>query len=174
MNPKLEQHLNRLDKSLDELISYLDGLSSDVLHRKKDEKWSAAQVFQHLHDSEAGTVGYLAKKLQTPISEIPSGGLSSLVRSRMLSRALRSRTNQFRVPKALSEVADKPDYEKLRESYLKTRAELRTHLAPLRKNELRRAYFKHPRVGRLTIYQTLEFLEDHFDRHFDQIKKRTS
>jgi hypothetical protein len=174
MNLKLKAHLNRMDESLDALIRHLDGLSDEALHHKKGDKWSAAQVFQHLHDSEVGTTGYLSKKLQTPVSEVPKGGLSSLIRSRMLSRALRSRTNQFRVPKELSGVDERPDYEKLKTSYLKTRTTLRELLDPLGTKELSRAYFKHPRAGRLTINQTLDFLEDHLDRHFDQIKKRTN
>jgi len=161
-----------MDASLAEMIKVLDNLQADELHHNPSDKWSPAQVFQHLHDSEKGTAAYLRKKLQSAPSEVPSGGVGSLIRSMLLKRALRSRKNHFRAPKILSEVSEKPAYDELRQSYLETRTEIRDILSGVDSKQAGKAYFKHPRAGRLTIGQTLDFLEDHFDRHFDQIKER--
>ncbi|HKK39454.1 MAG TPA: DinB family protein [Cryomorphaceae bacterium] len=173
MLSQLENKLNGLDQSLDKMIAFLDGLDADQLHRKPNNKWSAAQVFEHLHDSEKGTTEYLKKKLQAPPSEVPSGGIKAFISSIILKRALRSRKNQFRVPKVLSDISEKPDYTELKKSYLDTRKEMRKLLSTIDSKHSKKAYFKHPRAGRLTVGQTLGFLEDHFDRHFDQIKART-
>ena len=173
MLSQLEKKLNGLDHSLEEMIAFLDGLDTEQLHRKPNNKWSAAQVFEHLHDSEKGTMAYLKKKLQAPPSEVPSGGIKAFISSIILKRALRSRKNQFRVPKVLSDISEKPDYTELKKSYLDTRKEMRKLLSTIDSKHSKKAYFKHPRAGRLTVGQTLGFLEDHFDRHFDQIKART-
>ena len=173
MLSQLEKKLDKLDLSLEEMIAFLDGLDAHQLHRKPKDKWSAAQVFEHLYDSEKGTTGYLKKKLQAPSSEVPSGGIRAFISSIVLKRALRSRKNQFRVPKVLSDISEKPNYAELKKSYLATRKELRELLSTIDSKHSKKAYFKHPRAGRLTVGQTLGFLKDHFDRHFDQIKART-
>ena len=173
MLSQFEKKLNDLDQSLDEMISFLDGLDTEQLHLKPNNKWSAAQVFEHLHDSEKGTTEYLKKKLQAPPSEVPSGGIKAFISSIVLKRALRSRKNKFRVPKVLSDISEKPDYGKLKGSYLATRKDMRQLVSKIGSRNSKKAYFNHPRAGRLTIGQTLGFLKDHFDRHFDQIKERT-
>ncbi len=158
MLPKFEKRLNSMDQSLAEMIAFLDQLDADQLHMKPNGKWSPAQVFQHL---------------QAPPSEVPSGGIGAAIRSMLLRRALRSRKNQFRAPKILSELPDSPNYEELKQSYLEIRKEMREILSDIDSKGSSKEYFKHPRAGRLTVGQTLGFLEDHFDRHFDQIKART-
>lgn len=173
MLARFEKKLNNMDESLAELTGFLDQLDENQLHEKPNGKWSAAQVFQHLHDSEKGTTGYLKKKMQAPPGEVPSGGIRATIRSMVLRRALRSRKNQFRAPNVLSEISEKPDYIVLKESYYATRKEMRELLSEIDSKRSTKEYFKHPRVGRLTIGQTLGFLKDHFDRHFDQIKART-
>jgi len=173
MLPKFEKKLDSLDQSLADMIAFLDQLDVDQLHMQPNGKWSPAQVFQHLHDSEKGTTGYLQKKLQAPPSEVPLGGIKAFISSMVLKRALRSRKNQFRVPKVLSDISEKPDYGKLKDSYLATRKDMRQLVSTIGSRNSKKAYFNHPRAGRLTIGQTLGFLKDHFDRHFDQIKERT-
>lgn len=173
MLPRFEKRLNSMDQSLAEMITFLDHLDSHQIHEKPSGKWSAAQVFQHLYDSEKGTTGYLKKKLQASPDQLSSGGIAAAVRSMLLRRALRSRKNQFKVPKVLSEISEKPNYLELKESYLGARKDLRELLTNIDSKNSSKEYFKHPRAGRLTIGQTLGFLVDHFDRHFDQIKVRT-
>jgi hypothetical protein len=173
MLPRFEKKLNSMDQSLAQMIAFLDQLNADQLHNKPNGKWSAAQVFEHLNDSEKGTTDYLNKKLQAPPGDVPSGGIRAAIRSMVLRRALRSRKNQFKAPKILSEISENPDYTVLKESYLNTRKEMRNILSGIDSKRSSKEYFKHPRAGRLNIGQTLGFLKDHFDRHFDQIRART-
>lgn len=173
MLPQYDKSLGNLDALLAAMIERMNTLSVQELHAKQDVQWSAAQVFQHLYDSERATTLYLKKKLQTPPAQVPSGGLGSAIRALFLSKALKSRTNQFRVPKGMGEIMAEPDYHTLKTNYHNTRIELRKLLEDVDSKRSKKAYFKHPRAGRLTIGQTLGFLEDHFERHFDQVKART-
>jgi len=174
MLPEIDQKLTRMEESLNEMIALLNGLDPATLHRKPEEKWSPAQVFQHLHDSETGTLNYLRKKLEAPVNEVPKGGIGSSIRARLLKRALRNKKKKYRAPKVLGEVDIEPDYPRLRDEYLEIRRDLRSLLSRIEKGQVGKAYFKHPVAGRLTISQTLGFLEDHFNRHFDQIKERSA
>lgn len=174
MLPKLQLEFDSLNNSLERGLSYMDNLSVESLYASNAEEWNAAQVLFHLKDAENGTLTYLTKKIQTPKSEIPKGGLSSKIRSVFLSRALRNYDRKFRAPSGLSDIPEKPDYENLRKEYLEVRKKFGLLLEKFDKGMVKKAYFKHPRAGRITILQTMEFLKDHFDRHMEQITERSS
>lgn len=174
MLPKLEKKYNKLNESLDKLLEYTDSLSQDKLNQSPEGKWNASQIFYHLKESEQGTLAYLTKKIQAPVDEVEGGGLRSKIRAFFLSKALRSRKNKFRVPSVFKEIPDNPSYNDTRSEYLETRKKFGMLLDRFDKKMMGKAYFKHPRAGKITIMQTLEFLKDHFDRHADQIVERSS
>jgi hypothetical protein len=171
---KLEDRYNHLQKRAQAVFEYLEHLEPEALHQKPQGHWSAAQIVEHLLQSEKGTIAYLQKKMQTPPEEIPKGGLSSIFRSFFLSRALKNQGKKYRAPKVLAEPAELPDLEVLIPEFRKNRKQLAEILELFNEKMARKAYFKHPVAGRLTIEQTLVFLEDHFNRHAEQIKERTS
>lgn len=167
----IKDRLDKLDSELEEVIQKMKD-SSKSLHNKPKEKWSPVQVLNHLCTSEQGTVNYLKKKVQS--KDVPSSGIRCFFASRLLSRALKNRKKKYRAPKVLGEMPDKPDFEKVQDEYLKVRKELRSVLDRFDKKKARKAYFKHPIAGKLNIYQTLSFLENHFERHKEQIYERLS
>lgn len=174
MLPKLQIEFDSLNNSLERTLTYMDNLSNENLYACDPEEWNAAQILFHLKDAENGTLAYLSKKIQTPKSEIPKGGLSSKIRSIFLGRALRNYDRKFKAPSVLSNIPDKPDYHDVKREYLEVRKKTGLLLEKFDKKMVNKAYFKHPRAGRITILQTLEFLKDHFDRHMEQIIERSS
>ncbi len=174
MLPEIKNKLDSMDQSLEKLIDHLNKLGPEELHKRVADEWSPAQVFQHLHDSEWGTLGYLKKKMQAPANEVQTGGLEAKLRSFMLNRALKSKKKKFRAPKILSNLPDRPDYNALKAHYPKVRSGLRELLSSVDHTNLNKTYFKHPRAGRITFLQTLSFLDLHFKRHFEQIIERSS
>lgn len=174
MLSKLQIEFDSLNHSLNQMLTYMDNLSIEKLYASNPEEWSAAQILYHLKDAEKGTLAYLTKKLETPKSEIPRGGLSSKIRSIFLGRALRNYERKFKAPAMLSDIPQKPEYKSLREEYLEVRKNFGLLLEKFDKEMVKKAYFKHPRAGRITILQTMEFLKDHSDRHMEQIIERSS
>ncbi|MEM9052714.1 MAG: DinB family protein [Bacteroidota bacterium] len=172
MQPKLKAKMDHMDHRLSKMIEVLDGLNEEQLHHKPGGQWSPAQIFQHLLDSEVGTTNYLKKKLNAKPEDVPRGGISALVRYRVLARYIKNTKKKYRAPKVLADIPENPDYPLARARYQETRATLRSLLEPLTKNQVGRAYFKHPRAGRMNILHTLGFLELHLERHFKQIHER--
>jgi len=70
-------------------------------------------------------------------------------------------------------MVEKPDFTEVKAEYLEIRKKMGLILEKFDKDMLGKAYFKHPRAGRITIMQTLGFLKDHFDRHAKQILERS-
>ena len=172
MLPKLKTKIDQMDDRLSTMIEVLDGLNDEELHHKPDNKWNPAQIFQHLLDSEVGTTNYLKKKLNAKPEDVPRGGISALVRYAALARYIKNTKKKYRAPKVLADIPENPDYQTARTRYKEIRATLRSLLEPITKNQVGRAYFKHPRAGRLNIKHTLGFLELHLERHFKQIQER--
>lgn len=173
MLPKIEQKKDALHKTLKQLFKYTDMLEPSVLHAKKGEAWSAAQVLYHLWLSESGTVGYLKKKLDDPAARKEKAGLGASLRAFALRRALQSRRAKFKAPSIVSDIPEKPDYPTLKADYLAVREELYKVLERFDRETSGSAIFKHPRAGKINIFQTLDFLQDHLERHADQIRRAT-
>ena len=174
MISKLQIAFDSLNNSLEHALSHTDTLSNENLYAGKPGEWNAAQILYHLKDAENVTLAYLTKKIQSPKSEVSRGGLSSKIRSLMLGRALRNYDRKFKAPSGLHEIPEKPDYREVREEYLEVRKNFGLLLEKFDKEMVNKAYFKHPRAGRITILQTMEFFKDHFDRHMEQIIERSS
>lgn len=173
MLPKLQREFDSLNTLLERVLSFADNLTDDKLHQSPEHAWSAAQIIYHLKEAEEGTLAYLEKKILTPKTDVKKGGLSSKIRSIMLGRALRNYDKKFKAPSVLNKMPEKPNFTEVKSDYLNVRKKMGLLLEKFDKDMLGRAYFKHPRAGRITIIQTLNFLKDHLERHEEQIIERS-
>jgi len=173
MLPSIEKKFNRLQNALEDTFIYMDGLSIVQRLSAPPKSWNAVQILHHIRISEAGTIGYLSKKLLAPASEVKHAGIAGWIRSVLLRRALRNYKKKFRAPKMLADMPEKPDYETEKGAILENRKRFATLLNMVTKEQVGRAYFNHPRAGRINILHTLDFLEDHFNRHAAQIRERS-
>lgn len=169
----IESKYASLEKILDETLAYSDGLSESQLTQSQEGEWNTVQILHHLSTSEVGTVMYLQNKMKAHPDEIENGGIKSFIRGFMLTRALKSKSKKFKAPKVLKEVPDSPNYQKIKLRLKKNRELMEEVLNRFDDKMAKKAYFKHPVAGRINIYQTLDFLNAHFERHAMQIKART-
>jgi len=173
MIPKIEKKFTRLNEKLNTVFNYLDGLTDEQRKQSPKGAWSAVQILRHLQMSESGTASYLRKKVQTNPADVPSAGIAGKLRSFLLSRALKNYGKKFKAPRVIGEMEENPNYVDVKNEYKKTRDELRGLLSGFDQKGAGKAYFKHPVAGKINIHQTLTFLENHFDRHIEQIKERS-
>jgi hypothetical protein len=174
MVAQLQVKFDRLEAILGDTLAYTDQLSPDKKHAAPPNEWSATQILYHLQISEMGTLGYLEKKLQAPPSEVEKAGIAGWLRSKLLRRALKNMKKKFKAPSILGEMPAKPDYNAVKSGLIETRKKLKNVLEKVTKEQVGRAYFKHPRAGKINLLQTMDFLDDHFSRHAQQIRERSA
>jgi hypothetical protein len=175
MKEKIRAAHARYDAQVHALLQEFSPLSDDLLNRKPaDGGWSAIQTLHHLILVEENSLAYLRKKLSfNPVLEKP--GLGSWARSILLGITLRSPL-KFKAPKAagnerLPEYATFPEtmaqWQKIRTEWLEFFENMPAEL-------LDKAVYNHPRAGRLSWLQMLDFIHTHFERHCDQARRAIS
>lgn len=172
MEPKVSAQLLQLDAALDQLIAKLLKVQPEKLaHKPSPERWSVYEIMQHLMATERASMRYLQKKLQDP-NALPSAGIASSIRAALLRASLRS-SQKHKAPAAVSidvfeEVAS---FAQLSGEWQAQRVELRDFLEKQPEIVFRKAAYKNPSAGRMTIENMLKFFLVHFQRHLKQINE---
>jgi hypothetical protein len=169
MNPKIEGQFKRLEKLKNEFAQKVKGLSLERINKKPDgNKWSIGQVYYHLFLVEEGTYKYLTEKTKE-INNISDSGLKSWYRTALLKIFLWLPV-KFKAPRTVSDsIPEFIDFDRLMGDWNMLREKLSLLLHAQEERHLRRKIFKHPRIGYINFYQTLEFIESHHRHHIKQI-----
>jgi len=170
MTKKMLSIFEKLETKRQSLFDMVDTIDNDLRTYKPDpESWSVLQVFHHLIVSEELSLLYLNKKLLSP-STIAHAGIISSLRSLVLNLALRF---PFRLtaPQRVSEFPEKLDWIELKNRWINVREGMYVRLTNIPEEIENRLVYKHPSVGRLTLYQMLTFFRTHIDRHENQINR---
>jgi len=170
MKKKTLTIFNELELNRRSLIVKLNAIDDDILYFKPDiQSWTILQVCHHLIVSEELSLLYLNKKIKYN-SKIPAAGIASSLRSFSLILALRI---PFRLsaPQRVSEFPDILSWDDLKDRWEKVRDGMKKRLSTIPNNLKNKLLYKHPSVGRLTIYQMLTFFRTHIKRHESQISR---
>jgi len=171
MHPELERRFERVEKHKRELLEGVAGRDDAWLNRPPmPGAWSIVQVISHMVLSEAGTLTYIGKKLQAPPGEIPGAGPMSALRSLALSCALGSPLRR-KAPERVRPAGDPESLEAVRGRWDELRGRWREQLESYPDALMGKAIFRHPFAGRLSLPQTLRFLDDHQRHHARQIER---
>ncbi len=165
----------RYTENVERLLNELAPLGDDLLNRRPaDQGWSAIQTLHHLILVEENSLAYIRKKLSfNPKLEKP--GLGSWVRSLLLYLSLRSPI-RFKAPKAAGYerlpvtatfTETKAQWQKIRNEWINFFEKMPAELAG-------KAAYKHPRAGRMSWLQMIDFFNTHFERHRKQALKAIS
>jgi hypothetical protein len=172
MTPKIEKLWQKLEQQRVDLFKELEKRDPSVLNRKTTpEAWSANQNLEHLLSAEKSSYSYLTKKLSSGTSGIPKAGFKSWGRRLMLRVAFALPTLKFKAPPSLGELPETSDFQDLKKRFANQRAELKNLLDSLPNETLEGEVWKHAVAGKMSIAQMLDFFEDHFDRHEQQLKR---
>jgi hypothetical protein len=170
MNIKWLSVFDELEINRQSLFEKLDAIDDDLLKFVPDaQSWSILQVCHHLIVSEELSLLYLNKKLKYK-SNIPPAGISSFLRSISLNMALRL---PFRMsaPQRVSKFPKNLEWLELKNRWITVRDGMRKRLDTIPAEYVDKLVYKHPSVGRLTLYQMLTFFHTHIKRHEKQMMK---
>jgi hypothetical protein len=158
-----------LEKNREKLYDELEKLDEKQLnYRPAEYKWSIVQIVFHLVKAEQLSVISINKQVKN--SNGRKAGLAAFFRSSLLRYSLMSPL-KFKAPAILGNMAKEYDINELKTKWLNVRNKLHNALGEVN-NELGKNYiFEHPYAGKFNIYQTMDFLVQHFNHHYRQIRK---
>ena len=167
---QLSSKFDNLEKSRNDLITYLQGVDKNSLSFKINQnKWSTIQICLHVIKAEQLTTLSLNKNLQLK-NNLKKSGFTSLIMDALLSFALKSKI-KFKAPAIVAKMPDNYDFDELIKKWNTTRVSLKNYVDNFPEDYLRKVIYKHPIAGWLNLTQTLNFLQNHFDHHKPQIIK---
>lgn len=174
MNDKLRKQLTRLENSRLQLKNKVAAISPEHINESViDNHWTLGQVLYHLYLVDRLT-------LQAMQERVKEGKVTSKIslkhkwRALLLKIALRLPL-KFRAPSSVEKgIPDKVVFDELMLDWQKTREELKNFIEQLPTDSYDMKIFRHPRIGMINLYQTLAFIQDHFDHHLPQIKNLLS
>jgi uncharacterized damage-inducible protein DinB len=170
MNTKYSLLFNELESNRQSLFEELDRLDQALLSFKiNNSSWSILQVCHHLIMSEELSLQYLNKKLQydTPI---PKANIGSVLRSTSINLALHL-PFRFSAPSRVSEFPESLEWVDIKNRWVAVRQDMQKTLDKIPDSFCDKLVYKHPSIGRMTLYQMLSFFKAHINRHEKQIKR---
>lgn len=170
MNTKLVKHLKQLEKSKTELLLLLQNIdSAKLILQPNPNSWSVVQVISHLIRVEEGTIKYLRKKLSYN-PPLKKAGLMSTFKTWGLKKIIELPI-KYKTSDSLEEKSNSTSYEDALSLWEENRTSMTLFLETLSEEQLSAEIYKNLMVGQISIYQQLDFLQTHFERHTKQIKK---
>ena len=172
MTTKVQKLWDKIERQRGRVFEELAAVDASLLNRKASpETWSALQNLEHLLKAEATSLAYLQKKLSSGGGDIPKAGFNSWWRRFLLRVAFALPTLKFKAPQYLGDLPESSDFTDLKIRFATQRAALKAFLDTMPDALLEGEVWKHARAGKMSIAQMLDFFEDHFDRHEQQLKK---
>ncbi|OON70285.1 DinB family protein [Hymenobacter sp. CRA2] len=175
MNNRLHLRFEQLERATEQLLQDAERLGERAYTAPAAGQWSAAHVVHHLAASEVGIGQYLQHKLLEQ-DQLRKGNLGMKLRAALLRLMLRLPGLKFKAPSRVAaltptDTQELPPLADMRQQWGSTRRHLEQLLNEFPGPLLHRAIFKHPRVGMLTIEQTLDFMLDHVLHHRQQLAR---
>lgn len=173
MNHRLHLKLEQLERATERLLASAEALGPHSATAPAVGQWSAAQVVHHLLFIEGNIIQYVLKKMHSD-ELLPKVGLFTRLRARFVRLLLRVPGFKFKAPRGVATLTDAgavPALPELRTTWEASRRQLERLLNEFPGRQLNRAIFPHPRSGRITIYQVMDFLLDHLLHHQQQVDR---
>jgi len=162
----------RFTAQVEALLNELSTFDHERLNRKPDAgSWSAIQTLHHLILVEENSLAYIRKKLSFN-PQLEKAGPGSWWRSLLLNVTLRVPI-KFKAPKSAGNelIPDTDTLNAVRVRWQKIRDEWQEFFEKMPMELIDKAAYKHPRAGRLSWLQMLDFFVAHFERHRGQVHR---
>ncbi|WP_046242770.1 DinB family protein [Hymenobacter terrenus] len=173
MNHRLHLKFEQLERATAQLLASAEALGPESAKAPAAGQWSATQVVHHLLFIEENIIKYIQKKLLAD-EQLPKVGLYTRLRAQFIRLLLRLPGFKYKAPRGVATLTDAgefPPLPELRATWEASRRQLERLLNEFPSRQLNRAIFPHPRSGRITIYQVMDFLLDHLLHHQQQMNR---
>jgi hypothetical protein len=171
MKNEFKTRYQQMEASRQKLFSELKNYSQDVINKKPaPDKWSVAEVLQHLIVSEEASLNYIRKKTANA-SPSKKSGLSAKIKYALLQIAfnipVKYKAPKIIVPQATGNI----QLNELDNKWRQIRSETIAIIEKLSDNDFENELWLHPVTGKMSLMQMVDFLTMHFQRHERQIKQ---
>lgn len=168
---EVENNLDILNQKLQKLFAFTSNYTDQVLNLSPGkDKWSPAQIMNHLLLSEKLSVAYCRKKLSfNPTLE--KAGFMAKIRTWLITGYLRSPL-KFKAPAIIDapNLPEEDSMENIRIKWEEVRKDLGSFLSEIPDSMLEYELYKHPFGGRISILAMLKVMDAHFENHLQQIR----
>ncbi len=169
MNPKIEAKLSLLESTRLAMLKMLEGMDEQKLSASPaPRKWSISQIIYHLNQAESLSIIYVGKKMKD-VNNLKTSGLLEKIKMLVVKIAF-ALPVKYKAPQVLGDMPQHVDYKEIVAKWNETRKNLRDLVTSLPEDMLSKNIFKQPAAGRLNVYQMLDFMQVHFNRHFVQVE----
>ncbi len=168
MEKQLELKFTQLENSRLQLLEQLTRVDqSELSISPAPDKWSVAQVIYHLNMAETLSTIYVSKKMKD-VNNIKVTGAIEWFKLVLVKIAF-ILPFKYNAPAVLGDMPSNVNYPERVIKWEETRKNLKQLLNVIPEELLRKNIFKQPAAGRLNIYQMIDFMQAHFNRHKKQI-----
>jgi hypothetical protein len=170
METEIKLHLEQLDAHLQHAFSLSQSMSETEFHQQpSDSSWSVCQVFEHILQSETGTLGYMLKKSSSGWDALENEGDEQAKNGQALSQRLLS-DEKYKAPAILPEPPNTTSFAQFEIAWPQLRRQLTEFVLSVDPKYHNKLVFKQPFAGMLTLSSTTAFLANHFKHHLPQIQ----
>jgi hypothetical protein len=161
--------LDQFNSSESHLLELVRGLTpSQWGFHETPERWSIAEIIEHVIAVETRITRAIQKTLQSPAD--PEKRPAALVKDSNLQTNVTNRVNKLTAPEPVRPSGKWPDTAELMAEFRKTRAQTVLFVSETECN-LRNHFIPHMAFGELDLYQWLIVLSNHGERHARQIEE---
>jgi len=166
----LYSKFDQLEKTKREVLNMVKDKNNQDLNTSDEGSWSINQVLYHHYLAEKLTIEYINKKLSENGS-LENAGITELLKSKLLNLLLWLPI-KFKSPKRIADVPETIELNNLINDWSSLRNELKKIINNFSDKAIGSKVFLHPRVGMITMSQTLDFIDMHLKHHIPQIKNQ--
>jgi hypothetical protein len=170
MNAKLEKLLRELELQSERILQVASSLKEEQYNYNPTGKWSVSQILTHIVTAENLSLSYMKKKSLGVDKLDDSGWLESL--KIILLKISQRIPVRYKAPKVVVDnTREGLSFEEVSAEWKNMHRDLKNFLHAIPNEYLKRKIYKHPVVGRLDVYQAMQFFREHRNHHWPQIKR---
>jgi len=169
---QIRRQFEKLEGKKKNLLAQLHTMPAEMyMHQPSPGSWSVAQAVNHIYLSERLSLAYLRKKMSYP-DTIPTYRMRSWG-AVVLIKLILWTSIKVKAPKAINmwEQQDILFPDELDKKWGAVRFDLISFIEEHQPSFGSHLVYNHPYAGRMTMYQTLIFFNDHMTHHLKQIDR---